>query len=176
MTASLGNPTNYDPQKGLQFNGNAGLVLNNWSFDGDSTKPLVLLFDYIKTNNSGHGTAVDIRPSSNAYNFAFCYNTNDRSMNAIWPQAFTFLKNINLYVTNNTQYKNSGIYYNPSNSTLNKIIEGVIVNTQNVTTYPVTQNLKIQIGKPHYSGDRWYGWLRNVRIYLDDFCNDMLMY
>jgi hypothetical protein len=172
VTGSMGT---FDADKGLYFNGSSGLVFPNFSFPGSSAQSLVLLLDYMRTSSSGHDTMVDIRPSNNAYNLGWLYNGNNRKICAMWPTSNSLFSGDGSGMSLNVQYKNSGIYYNASNRTLSKIIIGQIVLTQSVSTYPVVSGLNFRIGMTHYGGDKFYGWLRNVRLYIGEFNQNMLL-
>lgn len=178
-----GTMSTFDESKGLYFNGNSGLA---WNFSQLAFNPTLLNFDssftilcdYNRTQRSGHDWFIVIGTDSNKRLIGFLYDYNQNNItcalsNKEYPGRNT---QTNQHTSLNTQYNNCGLWYDGANRTVNKIINGSIVYTAASSSFPsLISSYKLYIGQSSYSGDKMNGYLRNVRVYLNDFNEEMLL-
>lgn len=171
-----GSMSTFDANKGLYFNGNAGLTWNFSQLAFDPTQididtSYTMLLDFYRTANSGHDVMFEIGVSwSKDLYFMFEYNWKKISVN-VRSTRFT---GVNANNELNLQYTNSGFWYSGSNHTMYRIINGIIDGQASITTAPELISY-LYIGRASYSGDRMNGYLKNVRFYLDNFNQNMLI-
>lgn len=176
-----GSMSTFDATKGLYFNGSSGL---KWSFNQLSFDPtqitidtsFTILLDYNRDKHAGHDWFIVIGTDNNKQLIAVLMNGSSVPgfHGAIKTTEFP---NIREYYRNlNTQYNNFGITYNGLTHQAHTIINGTLTDTLNVTSFPaLTSSMYLYIGQSSYSGDKMNGYLRNVRVYLEDFNENMIL-
>lgn len=174
--AITGSMNSFDQNNGLLFNGGSGL---RWSFSQLAFNPAqididtsyTMLLDFNRTANSGHDVMFEIGISWST-DLYFMYEANRKSICVNVRN--TRFSGANANNVLNTQYTNCGFWYDGSDHIMYRIINGVIDGQASIAVAPTLVNY-LYIGQASYSGDKMNGYLKNVRFYLNNFCNEMLL-
>lgn len=123
---------------------------------------LTFLCDFKNTSTSGHNVILLLQNGKSNRIVTIIYSNRTFAIEKIGGgnQAINAKQ-----VNQNTSYLNCGFSWNAESKTLSAIMNGEIVSSQVINTFPNFSNFEFMIGYADSSSDYFKGYLKNIRVY-----------